>query len=738
MNKRFFFIFIFIVLLAGTISAFDFTNETIIYYTLNDSNANTTISTYAGDVGELLGGENTSNISIDGKLGTGLLFNGVDDYINTSGNGLNIAGDFSINFWIYPTNVDFDQQNMFDSTGAVIQMILSDAGSKDKKIRTLISTTNIDFKSTGTLSNDTWYMITFVFDRDGTSTIYFNAKANGTDTAGAGGSASSTAIKFGNYAGNKPFRGRFDETMIFNRTLTQKEVSDLYNDGYGLPYNKLNITINSQSISSSTTVGNSETYNINISFNDSEYTTSTADFYYNGTKYSGSRTGSSGTYVFTKALNTPSTSVSVNISAYWNVTLNNGTNHIFLSPTYNQSINVIGVDNCSAYSFTLYNFTLKDENSQTTINGTTQNTTADLNIQIYNTDGVTQVTNFSQNFNSTNPFAVCIQSNMSSGETYKLDLQLQYDGGDYASEFYHIQQETLTSADLNTSISLFHLLDDNAQEFKITYKDDSLLPVGNALIQVQRKYVDEGVFKVVEIPKTDTNGETLARLQLSDVVYTFVIVKDGSVLSTFDNVLAVCNNVATGDCEINLNAFSSHIAPKDYTTLDDFTFTLTHDQDTRTIQSVYSIPSSTTSTVTLNVTLYDLIGHTEVCSDSLTSAGGTLSCDVPVTYGNVSLFVVVKKDGVTQGGGIMTFRHKPSEIYGSNLVFLTVFLFLTLIGIGISPNPMITGVFVLVGGISAVLLNLTGGAFNFIGTGATILWLVMIIVIVLIKGAKRT
>jgi len=77
------------------------------------------------------------------------------------------------------------------------------------------------------------------------------------------------------------------------------------------------------------------------------------------------------------------------------------------------------------------------------------------------------------------------------------------------------------------------------------------------------------------------------------------------------------------------------------------------------------------------------------------------------------------------------------DIFGTSVIFLTMFLFMTLIGVGISDNPMITGAFLLIGVMLSVGLNLVNtGAYY--GSGATILWVFIAIVMILIKGAKRT
>jgi len=168
------------------------------------------------------------------------------------------------------------------------------------------------------------------------------------------------------------------------------------------------------------------------------------------------------------------------------------------------------------------------------------------------------------------------------------------------------------------------------QEFKITYKDDQFNTVPGAIIQIQRKYIDEGVFKTIEIPLISSAGYTIAHLIRSDAIYNLIILKDGKVLDSFTNIVANCQNPTFTDCEININSFATGISPEDFTVGDDFSTTLTYDRTTRLVSATYVIPSGVSATTTLNVTLFDALGTSAVCADSLFAAGGTLSCTVPI------------------------------------------------------------------------------------------------------------
>lgn len=455
---------------------------------------------------------------------------------------------------------------------------------------------------------------------------------------------------------------------------------------------------------------------------------------YNGTGNIGTITQSGTLFTINKTINAPTVTGNTNVSWFWNITLSDGYVKNFSS--LNQTVVDFSVDNCTTNSAVLYNFTIVNEETQTALSKSLDNTSGQLNLQIYSLDRTILLQNFSSLYNITNPFSVCLSSNLSSGENYVLDLQLQYSASSYATEFYHIQNRTINTSSFPTNITLYDLASANSQEFKITFKDSSFLAVQDALVQIQRKYINEGTYKTIEIPKTDAKGETLAHLVLNDVIYTFIIIKNGEILGTFNDVRAQCQNPTIQECAIPFNSFSSYIQPEDYTSLEDFDFTLTFNKSTRTVTSVFTIPSGSVDTVSLNVTLLDQLGNTSACSQQITTSAGTLSCTVPLNLGNGTIIAYIYKGGILQGQGAISLAQDPADIYGANIVFLSILMFLTLIGIGMTDEPMVLSFFILLGVIFAIGLNIISTA-GIIGYGATTLWLIIAIILIWIKGGNR-
>ena len=262
------------------------------------------------------------------------------------------------------------------------------------------------------------------------------------------------------------------------------------------------------------------------------------------------------------------------------------------------------------------------------------------------------------------------------------------------------------------------------------------MPLANALIQIQRKYISRGIFRTVEIPKTDSNGQTIAHLEEEDAVYTFIVVKNGVIQSIFTDFLVKCEDPVLGTCEIPLNAFKSHLEPETFINLDDFLFTLSYNRTTRVVKTIYTIPTGNSATILLNTTLYDGLGNQQVCSDSLTSASGTLTCTVPLSFGNTTIVNTIYKNGVQVARGMVGVQESPLSLYGANLIFLSLFLIITMVGVGLGSNPMISGIFLIFGAVLSLAFNLVANT-GFFGYSATILWIIIAIIIVLMKGARR-
>lgn len=496
----------------------------------------------------------------------------------------------------------------------------------------------------------------------------------------------------------------------------------------GVPFSKT-----SESWINPTIEGSTDLFTVNISLR-SGFRISEIRFFYNETSYEADYTEyATDTFFVTRTHNIPLVSADTNVTFYWNVTLETG--GAIASETENQTIKNLVIDNCTSGTFVLFNFTMVDEDTQTFLVGATENTSLDIDLILTSLTNGYLGLNYSGTYDDTNPSAVCANIDLANS-VFRADALIEYTADNKFVEYYNIQNYRLTNTTDNQNITLYNLNSSKGQEFKITYKDSNFNLVPGAIIQIQRKYIDEGVFKTVEIPMISSAGYTIAHLLRNDAVYNLVVLKDGVTLDSFTNIVADCQNPSLTQCVININSFSSSVNPESFSDVGDFSATLTYNATTRVITSIFVIPSGVASTTTLNVTLIDGLGTTAVCADSLFAAGGTLTCTVPVSFGNSTVVAQVYNSGNLKIQRTIRLGDDTSRIYGNSLVFISLTIILLIIGMSITDNPMILGVMLIFGVVILTVLNMIN-SYGWIGPGATILWLVVAIIIILIKGSNR-
>ena len=494
-----------------------------------------------------------------------------------------------------------------------------------------------------------------------------------------------------------------------------------------------------QSYENKTTEGTFSTFQINITIPSTRVITIKDLIYSNANKGAVTLTNIAGNnYSMLKSIEIPNIVTGGNVSFYWNISLDDGT--IFQSAKTNQTVSAFSIDDCSIQGTLVLNYSLKDEETQSivNINGNTLNSTIDLDVNIFTFDTNTLIINYSSRYaNNTNP-QVCIIDESLNNTRYKMDVVTRYESTGYATEYSHIQGFTLSNNTIPQNINLFDLASADSTEFLITFKDETFALVSGALIDITRYYVDEGLFRTIEIPKTDSDGQAMGHFVQNDVIYTIIISKGGTILATFNDKVAICADATIGDCQMNLNAFSTGIPSIDFETEYNLNFATTFDEDARRITTIFSTQDGSVSTVQLNATQFTGYGNTTVCSHLLTSSSGTLICDIPESFGNVTviakLYSSSSPDRLVKTY-IFSIKEDALDIFGYTGIILVFILIVTLPFLLISSTiGMIIAVFI--GLIIAVLLNLYEGG-GILGVGATVIWAIVAGGIIIWKIAQK-
>ena len=212
-----------------------------------ESNTNDALNTYNGTpMGGLTYGV--------GKVGTAFQFNGTTSYVQL-GDVMDIGtSSWSYSMW-FNTGLSTTYQDLFTKTLAAGLTGRFAAYLQDNKIKFFLDINsgyaNIGIQTVNTISINTWYNVVFVVDRTDKLKIYLNGTRQTVTNTGPENNL--TPYTSTNFNTNNPFRigaytdsnnvtalpsfnGKIDAFNVWNRVLTQSEITELYNSGNGKQY----------------------------------------------------------------------------------------------------------------------------------------------------------------------------------------------------------------------------------------------------------------------------------------------------------------------------------------------------------------------------------------------------------------------------------------------------------------------------------------------------------------------
>lgn len=385
----------------------------------------------------------------------------------------------------------------------------------------------------------------------------------------------------------------------------------------------------------------------------------------------------------------------------------------------------LAIDNCTTGTNHIYNFTLVDEATQALIT----NGTLDIAVNLYNANRSTSIETYSAIYTLVNNTQVCVNGDVPAGTTYSVDLIVRYEtDGTHAIEYYNIVNDSLTNTTALENITLYDLNLTDSTEFQLTYTGSNYLPLEDALVYVNRQYLSENTFKTVELPKTDYNGQTILHLVRNDVLYNIIVMKEGEVLGTFTNLIAFCDDYTIGDCNIELNSYSSSGDLFDFSDYAGITFSdPTYNSSADTISFTYVSSNGLAKAVSLNVTRNDIFGNISICNTSTTSASATLTCNIDPNIDDTMLIAEIYVANVLIARYSIIIDNANLGIAGYLLMFVLA-LSLALMFSGSKIGVLIS---IPISFGASIGLGFTSG--TMIGTGATGLWLLLLVIFALIK-----
>ena len=510
---------------------------------------------------------------------------------------------------------------------------------------------------------------------------------------------------------------------VYNLTFTVTDEYGLQNTSFtswDIKVFEINQTYNNQ-----TTEGSLETFLGRIRLG-SGYSISEVVLIYNNTLNIG-QSFTSGLDTVLRKINllVPNVEENTNITFYWNLTLSDSTK-INLS-FQNQTILNLALDNCTVFTNELLNITVVDEADQTIL----PNATIEIAVNILDRLRSITVVNLSSIYEAINPLRICLNINITNSSIYSMDTIIRYVEETHANEYYNIVNFTLTNSTTSQQLTLYDLNLSQSTEFQLTFIGSDFLPVENALVNVDRQYISENLFKTVELPKTDYNGQTVIHLVRNNVLYNIRITKDGIVLGNFENLVAFCDDFTIGDCNIELNAFDSVEAVFDYNENIGIIFQQpTYNATNNLISFNFITSDGSTKNVIMQVTRNDIFGNRSICNASIVSSGATLSCSIPSNLDDTKLNTNIFVDNILSVRSAVTL---DSTNYGPGGLFVGfVFAFSLILLFSTSKEGVLISM--IIGSMMTIGLGIYSG--DIIGVGASVMWLLVIVVVGLYKLNK--
>jgi hypothetical protein len=442
----------------------------------------------------------------------------------------------------------------------------------------------------------------------------------------------------------------------------------------------------SQTFNNITTEGATETFSINFT-KASTLQVSTVSLIYNGTINSFSYSVSGDDVISAGDVTIPVVASDTNVTFFWNITLNDDSS--IITASNNQTILSINVDNCSTFTNIIYNFTQYDEETKSMLTG---NNSIELQINLYDKRKTTVLSNFSANFTGTNPVQFCIDGSILQTVNYSAYVIVKYwlnstaTNQSYSIEYYNILNDTIGNTTIPKNIALYSLKTDDTTKFRLTFRDSAYSLAPNILVQVYRQYIADNDFKIVEIPITDSNGQTILNLVKDNIVYNFIMVNEsGDVVGTFNSIIAFCQDVVIGDCTINLAPDPVSESAYDYN--EEFDISISnpsYSNSTKQISINFVTGDLSPKTVRMEVVRNNQFGNRSVCSDSLLAASGVLSCDVSsITDTDQFLFIstfveddLAKQDTTNLNSDILNFGTLNGAFYAFLLILFLITMFM--------------------------------------------------------------
>ncbi len=318
---------------------------------------------------------------------------------------------------------------------------------------------------------------------------------------------------------------------------------------------------------------------------------------------------------------------SQNRSFFWELTVFDGSTSLTQNTSEQvQNTTRIHLEQCGGAPFTIQtaNFSAFDETTLIQIDPFTFDGTF---LQWLGTGTFKRNSSISDNATSVE---LCITPTES---TFFLSGQIDYDEGtfdNYTARNYFFDNDIISNT--SQSIPLGLLKSEDATTFILRVQDENLLSLANVSIFIQRFYPGEGIFRTVQVARTNQEGRTLGFFKTETIDYRFILKRQGVT-----ELITEAGKIVGESVPFTITFTLGEFAAKpwaDFEQLEDLNTTLTFNQTSEIVTWTYLDTSGNFSNATLLVLKQNFSSaNTISCNFNSTQSSATITCNLS---GNIS------------------------------------------------------------------------------------------------------
>lgn len=456
-----------------------------------------------------------------------------------------------------------------------------------------------------------------------------------------------------------------------------------------------------------TSVIEQENYTVALNITASQINTINGSLNYNGVEYNTTISQTGNTAILTTNLTAPS--LSENLIAGFNWTYNlNGVD--YNSSNYEQTIfeltPLFFSESCNDKAL---KFELQDEGNLSSLTGDVE-----FNFK-YGISNSTANEVFGS-LSEVSTFYACINATVAPNYTIGYG-EIQYRDADYVDRRYYLFEGRVISNNTLANITLRDLKSVDQTSFLLTMEDTSLNVYSDRYTALWRWYPDLNEYQIVEMGKTDEDGQTVTHVETEDVDYRVGLYEQDGTLIKLDNPRRfVCTSAP---CSLTIRVGAGDV---DYSSVFDVQAEITYNETSGVFLLIYNDPNQLTSKMRFLVTRETGTSTLIICNDTSSGFSGAMSCNTSA-YNGLKRAVAFRSASPELPIAQKVVSQLNTTFNSGFGLFISVILWLAIVLSGFGNNPIWTIILSVVGLIPALII----GSINIaIFTGIAVLGAILI------------